>query len=372
MVDLPGDGTQPFVHNDKICLKNGVYDLEAESLTPHNPETKFLLQLPVTHDPMAECPEISAWFDDILQTNEKTINLALEFIGYAMLQQITIPKMLIVVGASHTGKSTFLNLVKAFLGRENTSSVALQAIADKECRFERASLQGKLANFDFDASSRSLTDDGYVKSMTAGDPVRVEGKGMNSWDMRSYATLFAATNSLPRSNDKTDAFYERLMILPFLKAHKGQEADRDYLQRLTSPSELSGLLNKAIKAVLNLRSNRVFTETATTEQALSDYQLENDDVLNFISNHYEITHNEEDRVAESELYENFKLWFEFEKEGDRGISKTKFRKALAQLLGVKGPQRHRMPSGGRGFEWHRISPQADVDFSEYSDQKSFT
>ena len=353
MTELPPDGDMPCLHPNYINVKNGFIDARTGEFTSHKKTNiKSLIQLPVKYDPKAKCPKIDAFLSDILKESEADIKLAHEIIGYSMLQQVPLGKMVILLGPTHTGKSTFLKLITNFLGATNVSGISLQALDDENLRFSRSGLYGKLANICGDLSRKALAGDSKIKEITAGDRLSVERKGIDEFLMRPFATLICAANEMPTSRDKSEAWIERLIILPFNKQHTGTAAKRNYIDELTTKSELSGLLNHAIKAVKDLISAGVFTSTEQTQAAAESYRLNNDNVIRFLSENYEqkVT---EDRIAEITLYESYCKWCE--REGIRPTNKNNVRKTVAKWLGVNNPTRELLSDGKRQFVWKDIS-----------------
>lgn len=309
MKPLPPDGQFPCSHPDHINFANGVYCVSSKTFTEHTPSFPSILQLPVRYSPEAKCPEIDGFLDDILQGKSDDIAIAHEFIGVAMLQKVPIAKLCVLVGPTHTGKSTFLDVLNALLGSENVSSVSLQALDNDELRFSRAELYGKLANTSADLSKKTLAGDN-IKMITAGDRFQVERKGVDPFAMRPFATLFCACNEVPRSRDKSDAYLERLTILPFTKQHVGRKAKRGYLDKLTTADELSGLLNHALAAMHRVLDTGNFSETVTVREAKEKYERSNNSVLHFLSDGY---HQDPDSsINEEHLWNDFKKWCETE------------------------------------------------------------
>ena len=351
MLPLSGDGQTPCCHPDVVNLRNGLYNVREGELKPHTPTFKSIVQLPVSHDVDAECPAIDAFLSDVLR-DDSDIELAHEIIGYSMLMQLPIAKLFVLLGPTHTGKSTFLDVLTAFLGAENTSGVSLQALDDDTQRFARSGLYGKLANIAADLSTRSLAGDSKVKMIAAGDRFDVERKGVDSFVMRPHATLICAANDMPRSRDRSDAWLERITILPFVNQHKGEDAKRNYIRELTTPSELSGLFNHAIVAVARVLSGGVFTEGAKVIEAREKYGLMNDHVLRFLTENFlrqddsSFKDDVPKRLVESDVYDLYKKWCD-----DEGIAKptvkTNFRDAVEKFSGEK---RVRTREGGMGAD----------------------
>ena len=53
--------------------------------------------------------------------------------------------------------------------------------------------------------------------------MQVEFKGQKSFIYKPFATLWASCNQLPVSHDRTDAWYERLILLGFFEQHTGKQ-----------------------------------------------------------------------------------------------------------------------------------------------------
>ena len=206
--------------------------------------------------------------------------------GYSMLQDVRFGKIAVLYGPTHTGKSTCLDILSGFLGRDNVSALSLHSLDNEDNRFSRAGLVGKLANVSADLSSKYLAGDSQIKQIAVGDPIQVEFKGIQSFPYYPFSTLWSSSNQLPVSHDRTDAWYERLLILPFMNQHKGEKADRKLLERLTQPTEMAGILNRVLDALRTLLDENVFLDTTSTRTMLEQYRRENDHVSRFMSEQY--------------------------------------------------------------------------------------
>ena len=229
-------GPMPF-HRDWINLQNGRLCIHSFELLDHNPAFKSVTQLPITYDKQAKCPEFDKWLSDVLPEADDQM-LLLQLMGYSMLQDARFSKIAVLYGPTHTGKSTCLDLVRHFLGFDNVSSVSLHALDDESLRFSSAALFGKLANISADLSSKHLAGDSIAKQIASGDSIAGEFKNRAIFSFSPFSTLWNSSNQLPVSRDRTDAWYERLVIIPFIRQHKGERADRNLLSKLTQPEEM--------------------------------------------------------------------------------------------------------------------------------------
>ena len=359
LVGLPGDGHMPCSHPEVVNLRNGLYDIRKRELRPHTPKFKSLVQLPVAYDDTAESPEIDAYLADVFRGRDTgEITLAHEIIGYSMLMQLPIAKLFVLLGPTHTGKSTFLDIIKAFLGAENTSGVSLQALDDDMQRFARSGLYGKLANIAADLSSRALAGDSKVKMIAAGDSFDVERKGIDSFSMRPFATLICAANEMPKSRDRSDAWLERITILPFVNQHKGDAADRDLLRKLTTAKELSGLLNYGIRSVGEVLKMGVFTESEAVKDAREEYGLMNDYVLRFLTENFlrqaESLYKDEEpkRLLESDVFTAYVEWSV--DENIKPTTKANFRDSVEKWAGEKRVRAGSGRDDSRAFVFQKI------------------
>ena len=335
-------------HTDYINLLNGRLCLSSWQLLDHVPQPPSLIQLPVRYDVDAKCDEFDAWLANVLPAGDDQ-QLLLQLLGYSMLQDVRFGKIAVLYGPTHTGKSTCLSLVKALLGETNTSALSLHALDNEERRFSRSGLVGKLANLSADLSSKYLAGDSQIKQIASGDPMRVEFKNGQPFDYKPFATLWASANQLPVSHDRTDAWYERLILLPFMVQHTGKAADRKVLERMTEPSQLSGILNRAIAALQQLISDNAFIATESTDALLAQYRLENDHVDRFLSENYTRAIGEE--CHEDDVYIAYSGWCDAE--GIQALSKTKFRAGVATW----GCQRKRKGTQTRFFVFAGLQPQ---------------
>lgn len=334
-------------HKNWINLANGRWCLDTWKLLEHSPKELSLIQLPVAYDPEATCPVFDNWLADVLPNSDDQW-LLLQLIGYSMLQDVRFGKIAVLYGPTHTGKSTCLEIVKAFLGADNVSAISLHALDNEDRRFTRSGLVEKLANLSADLSHKYLAGDSQVKQIAVGDPMQVEYKGVQGFSYSPCATLWASCNQLPGTHDRSEAMMQRLMIIPFLNQHIGKQADRTLLDRLTQPSELSGILNHALGALRILLTDNAFRETAMTTEMLAQYRLANNHVERFLDERY--SKQADGQETESEVYQDYQTWCEGE--GIKPLSKTKLRQGITTWLGTK---RIRQGTVRREFVWVGLS-----------------
>ena len=252
----------------KIAVENGLLDVKTGELTPFTPNEFVTIRIPVRYDKTASCPTIMKFLNEVMLPDQ--VPIAQECFGYCLLLEYLIRKTLVLLGEGHNGKTTFLNLLNAFLGPENCSHATLQRLC--EGKFELAQLYGKLANICDDLPGDALKSVGNFKNLTGNAPIQAQFKYKNPFDFWNTAKLLWACNKLPAASEDTSAYYGRFIILNFTKIFlEGVNADVRILEKLTTPQELSGLLNWALEGLTHLLKNGAFSTAKTMEETRAQY-----------------------------------------------------------------------------------------------------
>jgi putative DNA primase/helicase len=266
---------------DVVNFENGLLNVVTRELRPHSPDHLSPVQLPVKYDPAA-AGEVWSRFA------ERTFPLgAHELVGeipaWTMTPNTSIQKAAALTGEGSNGKSAFLAGLSAFLGRRNICAVSLHQL--EMDRFAASRLAGRLANICPDLPSQKLVSTAMFKALTGGDLIQGERKYRDVFEFRPYAKLIFSANLLPSSDDATNAFYRRWIVVPFDRTFEpGDPAivPRTELDAmLAAPDALSGLLNLALDALPRLRSHG-FTSSASMEAALQEFRSASDSFVAFL------------------------------------------------------------------------------------------
>ena len=262
-----------------LNVQNGILDLRTFTLLPHDARYLSTVQLQVKYDPEAECPNITRFLRDVLY--EEDIPVAQELLGYVLWRDYPAAKAWMLVGTGGNGKSTFISLIKTLLGIENVSSRGLVDL--ERNRFATAELYGKLANLYADLEDIALRTTGRFKMLTGRDPVTAEFKYRNGFPFVNFAKLIFSCNKIPEAVDDTDAFFRRWVLISFPNQFLGDREDRNLLAKLTTPEELSGLLNFALDGLKQLQANGWhFSNTRTTADVRLEYIRKSSPVKAFL------------------------------------------------------------------------------------------
>jgi P4 family phage/plasmid primase-like protien len=260
---------------EEINVLNGILNVHTRELRPHDPGFLSPVQLPVSYDPAATCPEWDKFISEVFPEDAQT--LAYELPADLMTPNRSEQKAILLLGEGSNGKSTYLRAVEAFVGSSNTSGVSLHKL--EQDRFSTSRLMGKLANICPDLPSTHLTETSVFKAITGGDSVAGEYKYREAFEFLPYCRLVFSANHVPRSGDASHAFFRRWSVVPFDRTFESSEAiPREVLdKKLSDPGELSGLLNKALEVLPRLRREG-FTESDSMRRAWAEFKEMTDPV----------------------------------------------------------------------------------------------
>ena len=311
----------PFPSRNSINCINGVFNLESGKLEPHSPEDLTPIQIGAAYDPAATCPNVEKFLAEVLP-DEDDQRLIMEVAGYLLVPDNRLRKAFMLTGAGRNGKTTVLKLLEALMGAANVSHLSLHKLV--EDRFAAAELYGRQANICGDIDRRALASASLFKEIVGGDLIHAERKHRDPFSFEPYARLLFSANELPPTPDGSPAFYDRWIVIPFPRRFSDAEADETLFERLTTPDELSGLLNLAVKALGELRERGRFRETSSTADAASRFKVETDSVAGFLEE--EVTFDPEAWASKADLFQRYEHWC---KQNNRGaLGKQKFNTRL--------------------------------------------
>jgi putative DNA primase/helicase len=319
---------------DTVNVANGLLDIETGKLKSHTSDFLSPVQLPVSYDPTATCPAWEKFVSEVFPDDAQ--ELAWEVPAWLMTPEISIQKALLLLGEGANGKSVYLSALRAFLGRTNAAAESLHRLESD--RFAVAQLVGKLANICPDLPSSSLSGSSMFKAITGGDFITAEYKFKQPFEFQPYSRLVFSANFLPRSNDASHAYFRRWLIVPFTHTFdESEQIPREVLDaRLAAPSELSGLMNKAVVAIGAIRQRRGFTEAKSVSNAGREFVRLTDPVAVWLD---AMTRKDpEAMVAKQTFLEAYNTTAR--KEGRAPITQTALSLAVKRLVpGIQDGQR---------------------------------
>jgi len=258
---------------DEIVLQNGTLNLTTLGFSHEfNPESYHVAALPVSYDPNAKCPMFDRFLEQVIpdETDRKAI---IEFFGYCLFKSYIYAIVVLLVGSGANGKSILLSILRSFLGADNVTAVTPQQMYSSQ--FASSRLYHKLANIAGDIPASAIKDTGTLKLLSGEDMVTAQQKYREPFEFNNYAKLIFAANQTPETLDSSNAFHRRFHIIDlpntFNPTDPGYIPGDKLKASLTTPEELSGMLNEAIDGLKRLMQQGDLSGTTTVEDRKLDY-----------------------------------------------------------------------------------------------------
>ncbi|WP_167880898.1 phage/plasmid primase, P4 family [Methanococcoides sp. AM1] len=341
-----------------INLTNGLYDINNGQFIPHTPDVYSTIRIPVKYNPDADCPMVKKFMSEVV--SEEDAQTLIEYSGYCLIPDTKLQKALMLYGNGRNGKSIFLLFLEDFIGEHNISGVSLQKL-DKD-KFSVARLFGKLVNISPDIPSHRIYSDSTFKMLVGGDKIHGEQKYKDSFEFENTARLIFSANNLPPIEDGTYAYYRRWLLIPFPNTFDGKKEDKNLLQKLCTPEEMSGFLNLALEGLHRILKNNKFTYEKSPEDIEKTYRANINSVETFLEDC--VVFGSNGLISKQEMYEKFKEWCT-----DNCAIPIKYN-AFCKKLKNEGVQDHRIndDSGNKVSYWTSVSFKG-VNISQMSTPK---
>ena len=275
---LTGISRDKINNGKEIPCLNGLLDVEKKELLPFSPKKIYTFQIPVEYNKNAVCPIINQFIHSTFGEEQEI--LGYELIGYCLTPGYPIQKAFMLTGNGSNGKSTYLNLLKTFLGTENTAHIGLLALCEGE--YSVGWLYGKLSNIYADLEDKAIRNTGTIKMLTGGDRITANRKHVDPISFINSAKMVFSANKIPIVYDDADAFFRRWIIVKFDNIFSDKEADKKLIEKLTTSEELSGLLNVALNSLENLLKKGCFSYNKTTDEIRNEYSRLSDPISAFV------------------------------------------------------------------------------------------
>ncbi len=302
-----------------LNLKNGLFDLETETLNPHTPDVYSTIQLNVAHKKETLPKKWVNTVYEIFEWNENKVTTLQEYFGLCLTKEVKYEKALFMLGEGSNGKSTLLYILENLIGDGNRTAIPLEKLNNSHYI---ANLFNKLVNVSIETNAKSEVYDAVFKAIVSGDSIEADAKFKAPFHFRPYCKLIFALNNMPRVDDKTASFFRRLLILRFNKQFNDDSANKNLKYELLG--ELDGIFLWCLEGLRNLRKRGYFAIDDGMKTEIDGYKRENNNVMMFVDDEciFDVTSS----ATKPELYESYTDWCKTN--GYRPLSKNKFGKEL--------------------------------------------
>ncbi|MFW6130542.1 MAG: phage/plasmid primase, P4 family [Atribacterota bacterium] len=280
-----------YIYKDEVPVQNGILNIFTRELKPFTPEKIFFNKLPVEYNPEADCPQIDKFLSDVLKYEEDR-KVFYEMGGFVLLKEYKFEKAFMLIGDGRNGKDKSLELIKRTIGMENCCAVPLSSLVPDS--FVISEFFGKMANIAGEIGSEDLKDTTMFKALTGRSLVSGQRKFLPPINFVNYAKFIFACNELPFAYDNSRGFWDRWVLLeyPYIFVSKEEYEqnknnpyyklrDENIIEKITTPNELSGLLNKFLDGLNDITQNKKFSTTRGSEEVKTMWIRKSNSVMAF-------------------------------------------------------------------------------------------
>jgi putative DNA primase/helicase len=283
--------------------RNGWVDVTTLSFTPHTPHILSRRVSAVDYIPDATCPVYDKFITTDVRIAPDAVRVIDQYSGLILTPDIRYQKMLTIVGRPGSGKSTLLDIWSYILGDMATQK-RLTELSGDSARFAGANLLGKTLCWFDEVDVKRTEMSNNLGTLITGTHIRVERKGVNSIiSGKNMLKCVLTANNLPSSSEH--GMYRRIIFIEFNRSFYDEGCQiNDLIEQLQGES--SGILNRMIQGLQDLRKMRGFTVIAGHEDSIEEYKVGSDTIAEFLDTYFDPVPDAD--VSTDDLFEAYK-WF---------------------------------------------------------------
>jgi P4 family phage/plasmid primase-like protien len=235
-------------------------------------------------------------------------------------------------GSGSNGKSIIADLMAVTLG-EYKGTVPITLVTEKRGLIggtsdEVLKLKGIRYAVMQEPSKNVKLNEGIMKELTGGDPIQARGLYSESEIFEPQFSLVVCTNNLFDIDSNDDGTWRRIRKCDFVSKFidEGEEHTDNTEYIFLKDKTLKDKLPQLAPVFASMLVSRAFEtegiilDSEYVMNASNKYRKGQDHISGFIAENIEKTGNDRDRVKKTEIYQQFKLWFEQE-QGKRKMPK---------------------------------------------------
>jgi putative DNA primase/helicase len=329
-----------------LNCKNGVVNLKTGELREHNRADLITRLAPVAYDATARSELWDRFLEESTGGDQELVEFLQRAAGYSLTGSVTEEVLFFVHGPGASGKSTYLESMKASLG-DYAKVADFESFITRHdsgtVRNDIAELAGRRFVVSIEVEQGKRLAEGLVKMLTGGDTVRARFLYQEAFDFVPQFKLWLAANHAPRVRDNDTAMWRRILRVPFECIVPKSRRDPTLKARLRDPV-MSGpaILAWAVEGCLRWQQEGLRVPEIV-EQATEQYRLDMDPLRQFFEDC--CTFGPEVRCANAALRTAYEAWAKAV-----GESRLLDSREFGDRLLERGCMRTRMHGGIRAWQ----------------------
>lgn len=295
-----------------INFKNGLYNVETDSLMEHTPNyiTKNQFNVNFIRKPFNN-NHWDKFIDTFTMGDNELRNILQEWVGLILSNYngSLVKKMLILYGEGDTGKSKIIELLVKLLGEKRTKVIELENLTERFALGDIARIR-LIHSAELSTNKIGAYAVSKLKKLTGEDMLPSEKKYLDNINAEFKGVLVYGANELPGINANVlKPIFNRLMFIPCKNVIASDKQDPYLVNKLLEDKEY--IFQWALEGLKRLKNNNFkFSYSKEAEMIKNQYEDEVDNVRLFIDDNCTKTKNCKDRIKTTELYDIYKNWCE--------------------------------------------------------------
>ncbi len=270
---------------------NGTMDLKTMEFRKFNSSDMLTKMSLVDYISGAEFPLWYKFLDEVFLGNKDVIDFIQRAVGYSMTASIDEHCMFILYGQGLNGKTTFVETLSKIFGMYSIG-LPPESIMNKKpgnnIPNDIARLKGARRVTVSESKENVTLDEALIKRLTGGDLITARFLNKEFFDFYPIFKMFLYTNKKPNIHGTDIGIWRRIRMIPFDLKITEENKDKDLPKKLEG--ELPGILNWALEGCRKWQEAGLNTPQKVLD-ATNTYQLEEDDIGQFIEDHCVIDKN---------------------------------------------------------------------------------
>lgn len=312
-------------------LNNGIYDVKRQRLFCHTSDIMAFSYINADFVDDPYCPYFEKFLKNVFQNDPVLIERMWQILGYLFMQTNEAKSFFLMGEAPDSGKSLLGNFIQSLYPKQYVSNVPLH---DFNTRFGPVRLVGSAINISLDLPATKLKDAAVskIKMLTGGDYINVEEKCEPIFKYRNRAKLLFASNSPISLYEEDDAFWNRLVYIPFDISVPTEKQDRSLAEKFMK--EKNSIVSKALMHARTLIKNDfIFPSTSDIDARIKQWKAQDIPSIEYFLEKYCVINSEYKGELVGNLYYAYEQYCQYEDYAPK--NRIEFKKYLEKNVGLK-------------------------------------
>lgn len=253
-------------------------------LHPHDQEFGCTYTLPYRYVPgNTKCDMFLQFLEDCWgeddDYDQKVTALRMAICATLFQRGAEYQRAILLVGVPHSGKTQMLNIVLGLVPEEGVSNISPGEWGDK---FLPAQMYGKILNYAGELSENRYIQGDVFKKIVDGSLIPAQLKGKQIFNFRPTCAQWFGSNYQPKSQDTSDGFNRRWLMLGFNKVVADKDRITDLAGKILA-EERETIVAWATGVVGELKKNQGYILPSSHNDLINCMANDNNPVRKFLT-----------------------------------------------------------------------------------------